>query len=296
MALLSPDLRRGSVGWRDGDGAKQAAGPVTRLARSHHHPRSPHHPRWTLGWEAMGAAHRNTQQGHAGNPGLWCPQGGSGRGHEVALPARSPWTSNHRAPLAGAGAASSGAAKQMQDGATEPAVPPGTCWPGMPGHSAVTSPCSHHPCAGGPSDPQENQPSAVGCDPPGARPHPALPRARSVCSGCFHGSHQAPAEISCSRLGLSTQPFPGSPRLTSPHGWHCPTAGIAPPLASPCCLSRGSRPCLHPMQSVGVPGLLGKRDGNPKPAPNPQQSLPISHARPGRECAEAAPGGDRPCL
>lgn len=37
--LLSPDLRKGSVGWRDRDGAKQVARPVTQLAKSHHHPR-----------------------------------------------------------------------------------------------------------------------------------------------------------------------------------------------------------------------------------------------------------------
>ena len=174
-----------------------------------------------------------------GPSGLWCPRGGSGRGCQVTLPARSPCTSNHRAPLAGASAASTGAAKRMQDGGDRAgsAAWHVLAWDARARRGDV--PCSHHPCAGGPSDPQENQPSAAGCEPCGVRPRPALPRARSVCRRCFRGSHQAPAEISCSWLGPGTQPFPGSPRLALPHGWHRPAtfpgaAGPARRAYTPC--------------------------------------------------------------
>lgn len=223
-------------------------------------------------------------QGHtAGTPGLWRPQGGSGRGRQVTLPARSPCTSNHRAPLAGAGAASTGAAKGMRDGATEPAVPPGTCWPGMAGHGTATPPAATSPVTACQGTPRKNHPSAAGCQPHGARPHPALPCAQS---GCFHGSHRVPTEISCSRTGPGTQPFPGSPWLPLPHGWHRPRAGITlPPFQGPRALPAPHARCR------GAGAGRGKREGDPKPAPNPRQSLPIPHARPGRECAEAAPGG-----
>lgn len=85
---------------------------------------------------------------------------------------------------------------------------------------------------------------------------------------------------------------PALPRepVALPRGWHCPVAGIT------LLPFQGRQLCLHPVHGVGVLGLVGKWDDDPKPAPNPRQSLPIPHAWPGRECAEAAPGGDRLCL
>lgn len=210
----------------------------------------------------MGAACRDTLQGHTGTPEPWCPRGGCGRSHEVTLRVRVPCTSNHRLPLAGAGTASTGAAKRMRDGATEPAEPPGTRWPGMPGHGTVTTPAATTPVLGGPSDPQKNQPNAAWRDPDGARLHPALPHAPAVCNGCCRESHREPAEMNCSQLGLGTQPFPGSPRLTSPRGQHHPMASITPRLASALPPFRGQpvlpEPCAW-CWGVGAGGEVGWR-------------------------------------
>lgn len=89
-APLSPDLRRGSVGWRDG--AKQAAWPVTRLARSHHHPRPPRY----RAWGQTGVAPHTPSPMDAGVGGHGCcPQGhiaGTCRDPGALLSLRWLWT------------------------------------------------------------------------------------------------------------------------------------------------------------------------------------------------------------
>ena len=92
MALLSPDLWRGSVGWRDGDGAEQAAWPVTRLARSHHHPWPPQHCAW--GQTRVAPHTPSSTDIGAGGHGR-CPQGhtaGTRRDPAALVTPRWLWT------------------------------------------------------------------------------------------------------------------------------------------------------------------------------------------------------------
>lgn len=62
--------------------------------------------------------------------------------------------------------------------------------------------------------------------------------------------------------GAGHRALPGEP-VALPRGWHCPLAEI---ILMP---FQGCQLCLHPVHGVGVLGLGGKWDDDPKPAPNP---------------------------
>lgn len=179
MALLSPDLWRDSVGWRDRDGAEQAAWPVKWLARSHHHPWPPRHHAW--GQTRVAPHTPSPIDIGVGGHGC-CPQGHTARTGrdprgcgvpEVALDeaARSPCP--HAAPAHLITARPWQAPARPQPGlpsgcktaATEPAVPPGTCWPGMPGHGAVTSPAAIIPVLGDQATLRKTSPVLRGASP-----------------------------------------------------------------------------------------------------------------------------------
>lgn len=80
---------------------------------------------------------------------------------EAVLPAQPLCPSNHCRPLAGTGVASARAAKWMRDAGTEPAVPPGTRRPGLPGRGTVMSPVATIPVLGLQVNPGNHSP--VGC-------------------------------------------------------------------------------------------------------------------------------------
>lgn len=178
---------------------------------------------------------------------------------------------------------------------TEPAVPPGTCWPGTLEHGAVMSPAATHPALGGAKQPPGKPARCCEVRARRARPHPALPRARCVCSGCFWGRHPAPAEISCS---WAPSPFRGArsrhrptagiiPWLALSHGWHRPTAGITR-------LPLQGQPAL-PVPRARCQGWRGRGTVTQSQHLIPDKASPfLTLGRAGNVLRQHR--GDRPCL
>lgn len=175
----------------------------------------------------------------------------------------------------------------MRDGAAEPAVPPGTCWPGMSGHGAVTSPATTIPVLRwGVKRPPRKPAQRCGARAPWgtASSSPATCPVRSQRVFPWESPGTRREKLLPARAGhpaLSGEPTAGiAPRLASPYDWHRPVAFLG-----------ATGPACTPYTVSGCRGWRGSGPATRSQRLIPNKASPIPHARPGRECAEAALGG-----